>query len=531
MYELNKIPSQDRSGSEVSNTIFDLAQNHNLMFFNFEYRKALDYPEDWMGDVSEEWGGNQWLAGKLPESKYQNFRTDLLIGSFHPNHHSKWSAHELLHNIVGFGYNPQWTFLEHCLSSRLSELLPVVQYHFLDEARTNKCMKHNFSFSAQGQNCQACDLLAKEMNPSSTSSLSKDMAEEFFTREIAAIKSSLKSGLPVENQFFHINLSTDSYAYVKNHWGRLQDPLFAKFVDQFYKDTPQYFTKIDDQIQRVEDVFSHLMGRSNLATVSKILEVNTWITQDIGFRLLQMQKMCEEADEVFRAIEKIVFGLLPNASLESVEKSIQSYVELCKEYELIPAEELFAVGYELPMGFGFAKEQVLEGLKSAIPNTLRIIGPTSLSIVVEDFIRRCEWTRNSLAPRFTEFLKSEGSKELSEMGELENAISSLKLVDVYAQYWNPTHEDQYYLSPNVYSMITKTGIFEQLSLDFADEFKEGDLGLLIKPRVTGELDFYPLEPELYEKVIAMNFDFKEGESIFNELLERNFIIGYKSNEK
>ena len=122
---INGAPDHELLRSPMSTRVGELAADSGLFLAHFEARTHLPWPEHWApADRADLVGAPQWEGGALPEPKYMSFRHDQLVGSFHPGHRAKWSAHELCHGLVGFYWDPTATDLALALGARLAEALP-----------------------------------------------------------------------------------------------------------------------------------------------------------------------------------------------------------------------------------------------------------------------------------------------------------------------------------------------------------------------------------------------------------------------
>ncbi|MEC9072019.1 MAG: hypothetical protein VX938_06550, partial [Myxococcota bacterium] len=155
-------PSHELTRSPAASRIGELAAESELFLAHFEHRVQLDLPEDWIPQDRQDLAGSSvWQGGVLPEPKYQCFRHDLLVGSFHPGHRAKWTAHELCHGLVGFGWRPGASRLFLALAARLAEALPVALWYFLDEAGLQRCHAHRGDGPLHGRYCSACEEAAR----------------------------------------------------------------------------------------------------------------------------------------------------------------------------------------------------------------------------------------------------------------------------------------------------------------------------------------------------------------------------------
>ena len=136
-------PTHELLRSPAAQRIGILAAQSGLLLSHFETRLDLEWPEEWEPHNRPDLGQPQrWKGGVLPETKYRSFSHDRIIGSFHPSHRAKWTAHELCHGLVGFAWSPNFNRFHHALAARVSEVLPVALYYFFDEAGLRRCPDH-----------------------------------------------------------------------------------------------------------------------------------------------------------------------------------------------------------------------------------------------------------------------------------------------------------------------------------------------------------------------------------------------------
>src|SRR5690242_19562992 len=111
-------PTADHRRSPAALRVAELASASQLFFAHYEHRARLVPPRSWSAGEPEELP--RFVAGVLAEPKYQAFRHDFVIASFHPGHRPKWTAHELCHGLIGFAYRPDASLLFHALAAWLA---------------------------------------------------------------------------------------------------------------------------------------------------------------------------------------------------------------------------------------------------------------------------------------------------------------------------------------------------------------------------------------------------------------------------
>ena len=153
-------------------------------------------PRNWGEDPGEGAGGDG-SAASLPEPKYQAFRHDLLVASFHPGHRAKWTAHELCHALVGFAFRPGAPVLFHALGAWLAEFLPVALWYFFDEAGLQEVPRHQARAALSGALRRV--RVGRAAGPDDASRQAAKFIREgeaFVKRELAAITRSTRRASP-----------------------------------------------------------------------------------------------------------------------------------------------------------------------------------------------------------------------------------------------------------------------------------------------------------------------------------------------
>ena len=122
------IPLVELQRSPSAQIVGKLAEDSGLFLTHFEHRHHLPLPSTWLPpDRPDLEGELSWRGGVLKEHKYLHFRYDQPLGSLHPGHRAKWTAHELCHGLVGFTWRSDMTPLAHSLASVISLQLPEVR--------------------------------------------------------------------------------------------------------------------------------------------------------------------------------------------------------------------------------------------------------------------------------------------------------------------------------------------------------------------------------------------------------------------
>lgn len=434
-FDVLQAPSYELARSPAAAVVGRLAEASGLLMSHFEHRTHLELPEQWLPADRPDLGAlPQWTAGVLPEPKYQSFRHDQLIGSFHPGHRAKWTAHELCHGLLGFAWKPGAGLLFHALAARLAEALPVALWYFFDEVDLQRCSRHAGAGPLFGTFCQSCEDIGRDRGARARAIGARThdfsaLGAEFLERELDAIRLSAQTGRLVSHRLATLDLASDGLAYAAAHGARLQSPVFAHFVDLFF-DGPLtgHHADLDSLEARTRELWTALCGGAPARPL--VGGRALWMAQDVGWRLLTV---LEETDgEVADALLALVHTLA--ATPHAMGAVVEGYVRLAAEYVLPEPSELFAVGYTLPGGFGRSTDQILDGLRSGLPATMAQLGELAPARVAE-FVAQDVAERRPLGARFSEFLGR--GRALGDLAAYESAIAYAPAADLEALTLGP----------------------------------------------------------------------------------------------
>ena len=339
-------PTHELKRSTAAQRVGLLAARSELFMAHYEYRLAMTLPEWWCPEGRPDLGEPlPWTRGVLPESKYQGFRHDRLVGSFHPSHRAKWTAHELCHGLVGFAWRPNGSLLFHALAARLAEALPVALWYFFDEADGPRCAAHAGQGALSGPTCEACEVLGV-LGPQGS-----ELSESWWTRgrhwleaELDAIRASVEAESPLRHPHPSIDLNSDALAYAAAQHPRLSDPAFERYVGLFFEEGQGWFSSLEGLEARVREVARYLCGEGDARPL--IGGRWRWVAQDLGMRLVTLWVQTE--GEVAKEIERLTAYLAEAPTETKVAEVIRRYAALHADWVLPEPEELFAVGYPLP---------------------------------------------------------------------------------------------------------------------------------------------------------------------------------------
>ena len=377
-----------------------------MFLFHFEHREALELPASFVAPGFEASSAPpEWREGVLPEAKYQSFRHDLIVGSFHPGHRSKWTTHELCHALVGFGWKPGASTLFNATAGRLAELLPVALYYFLDEVRLRRCPDHQGGGALYREFCPACEALANDgARPfEARDERALRHAKDYLDGELAAVAQTLRTGRPVAHRWGSLDLCTDGLAYAAAHGARLNSDAFHRFGQQFLIDGGGYFSELAALEDRVVQVTRAITEGAPLASIVENAEQGRWrwTVQDIAWRMLWA---CEDVSDDAAAAGRAIVDQLADTTWDA--HAVRSAYEAWEDAEdagLPLAEQIFAVGYTVPGELGISLHQMQQGLLTAAPLTLDLFEDAGLD-PVPDFCAQDDQVRRPLGDRFADWL-------------------------------------------------------------------------------------------------------------------------------
>ncbi|MCB9684675.1 MAG: hypothetical protein H6735_06550 [Alphaproteobacteria bacterium] len=397
---LPDLPATELSRSPAAARVGALAGESELFLFHAEHRVLLPAPDAWVSEADVELAQPPvWDSGVLPEAKYQAFRHDLPLGSFHPGHRAKWSTHELCHGLVGFAWRPDASPLFHATAGRLAELVPVVLWYFLDEIGLRRCPRHTGPlFRAH---CPACERAAAAGPTAPDPALATEVLREaarFVDRELAAVARTRRLGLPCPHVWGSIDLCSDGVAYAASHGLRLTSDAATDFADLFLtRPGDGFHAELDALEERALAVLAAIAEGAPLAPWTGGRA--RWVAWDLAQRLLQVG---EEVEGEVRASLVALAARL--AEGEPPVTVAADYATLALDEPLPTPEVLFAVGYAVDGLPGRSVDQVREGLGTVCP-LLCELEQDAGSTLCERFVAEDRWERVPLGDRFASWLE------------------------------------------------------------------------------------------------------------------------------
>jgi len=364
-------------------------------------------------------GNPGWRGGHLWEHKYSHFRYDNPVGSFNPGHRAKWTAHELCHALVGFAWRPEASPLFYCLAGRVAEALPVALWYFFDEAGLRRCPAHAGGGPLFNTHCEDCERRAAQGPAKGRPDPQwAERGRAFVEAELAAVQRTRETGVATLHRYATIDLHSDALAWTAAHRARLESREFARFRERFLEPTHGAHDSLDGFMDRVREVCDDLAG----GVPAKALGGGRglWIAQDVAWRLTMIIAECEGV--VVEGLEELVTHLAMAPTVQSVADIIDAYHSLGEEWVLPSPDDLFAVGYPLPGGYGFATEQVAQGVASVCPETATLLGDT-FEPLVDEFVRAEPPVRAPVARRFATYLQQVTPGTAADLARYESAVN------------------------------------------------------------------------------------------------------------
>ena len=415
---IENAPDEELRRSPAAARVGALAAASGLLAAHFERRAWLGWPEGWEApgrpDLGEVRG---WVDGVLPETKYKQFQLERRIASFHPGHQPKWTAHELVHSLVGYAWKPGASLLWHATAARLSELLPVALWYHFDEAGLRRCPDHALGSPLYDAGCAACDAEARRgpvEDPEAERHTEAGFA--FLERELAAVARTRREGRPIPHRAATLDLCSDGLAYAAAHGRRLNSKTFARWTELF--GGPGWHRDLDSLEARIWEVAAHLSGRGEAAPLAG--DRWRWIAQDLGSRLLQVR--AETGGGAGRALDRLVEALAGAPTEGGILAATQGYQDLSEAWELPDPDVILGVGYRLPGGGGAAVAQIWEGLESAVPVTMATLGGLAEG-QVRAFCAADGAARRGLGLRFADHLGAHGPADIADLARVEAALT------------------------------------------------------------------------------------------------------------
>jgi hypothetical protein len=456
---------RDYHRSSVAKRIFHLAKENNLVFAHYEYRWPIPLPQSWMSEKDQYAQGEvHWNQGVLSELKYQSFRHDSAVCNFHPGQSSKWGAHELCHKLVGFAFKPDADILFHTLAAWAAEVLPVTVYYFWDEIDSFKCAKHqNYSFMPATY-CKRCEEKAEVQSQKKEEY--KELGWKFLNLQLTAIEASIKQSKLLPAPYLSLDLADDAYYYTLSQFPRLSSETYKEFVET-HVPLQLYSKSLEDLLIRIRNVAAAIIETKDLKPFG--LSAIDWKVLDMGFRGFELSESIESNKD---------FVKLTNDFLQhkNISTYVAGYKSFSENYDLPSLQEFFGVGYNLTNDLGYFEPQVIEGIKTLLPESFDRLKDEDIAA----FLENDRASRKFLGERLSPYLKT----DVTQVEAFLNQPQSFFAKD----YSCRSLSAKYKWSDRVKICKNSDGLQELLGLD-------SPYFLLFKDS-SGEVLSYPLEKPL-----------------------------------
>lgn len=502
-FQIPGAPDVELARSPAAATVAVLAEASQLLLAHFEYRVQMSPPEHWLPENRPDLCENsEWSGGVLPESKYQGFRNDLTLGSFHPGHRAKWTAHELCHGLVGFAWRPGASNFYHALAARLSELLPVALFYFFDEAYLRRCPLHEHGGPLFTGFCLECERLAAQgpcdEDPHATRFLKDGRA--FVERELLAVTKSIRLGRPVSSPWANLDLMSDGLAYAAAHSARLASPQMERYMFLFFPEGCGHHHDLEALEARVIELLQGICNGSAVAP----LRGNQWlwICQDLGWRLLEIS--CETDGMAARELLQLAERLAARSEEGTVTEVIDAYQALHENYLLPEPGDLFGTGYALPRGLGRSTRLIKLGIESALPGTRELVAASEVvwDALVSKFVVDDIPERLPLGKRFSRWLDKHLPGEVSDLARFEAAVCHTPPTDAASLTLEPYCVDNLWrAAPDIEILSTCPAVLKQVGID--DDSSEAEPYLAMRRDATGEVGIIRISTHLGKALLEM----------------------------
>ncbi len=399
------LPAREFLRSPAARLVGRAAAADGLVLARYEHRQPIGVDTEPV-----------WQQGTIPEPKYADFRHDLPIGSFHPGHRAKWSAHELAHVHVGFAWWPGASPLAVATAGRLAELWPVALWYFFDEVGLQRCPRHHGPLFRTL--CPACEAVAgaRPVEPRDREFVAEGL--RFVDRELAAVARTVRTGVPVAHVWGSLDLCSDGIAYADGHGARLEGPAFRAWAERFFVPETGGFGDLPALVARVEAVVAALASDGPLPTWvgDPVVGRRRWVAADLAARLLD----AATSDRGIPAeVESWVDGLAEGVDPSEVARQIRAANRPDADPEL-----LFATGYPWEHGGevpGATLDRLDSGLRTVVPVTLELFDDAGID-PVPAFAAVDEAVRRPLGERFAAWLEEDAPSAVTALARYEAAL-------------------------------------------------------------------------------------------------------------
>ncbi len=470
-----------------------LGAKNGRHFYHQELRSLAGFPDDLRPEIEVGELGT-WSFGALEQPKYFSFYQDAPCPAFNPNHRTKWRAHEMMHGMAKFFWNPKLTRFAYYISVRLNETLPVVHWYHFDEIDRPRCPQHQQTIPKQY--CSQCDAALPYWEIASHRSDAVEIATRgfvHFSSELAACMREIESGEIQETFYENLNSSTDAIGYMRSHWNRVTSWSFGLWMELFSVPQVDHFESIREYGQHISNGARRLFNeeivwdREEVARLQKRKRL-----QDISYRYLLNLEHFDDAsfDAEFDRCEPWLERMAAVSTRLLAGEDVDTADLFLEQKELKIDPWVFQTGFDLSTA---KVENIEEGLQSA--------GMEFSSDQVREFISEPNfYRRGPIADRFCEYL-GEG---LDEEQVLLRAMSFYPRLDLRLERFGMIPDSNSQLMNSGVCLLNESARMideTKIGFYFGGEFRVLDfvpeLGAIFRAIDNEEIDFETLDGALF----------------------------------
>lgn len=469
-----------------------LGAKNGRHFYHQELRSLDNFPEDLKPEIEVGPLGT-WSFGALEQPKYFSFFQDAPCPAFNPNHRTKWRAHEMMHGIAKFFWNPKITRFSYYVSVRLNETLPVVHWYHFDEIDRPRCPQHQHTIPKQY--CSQCDNAIPYWEVENHRSDAVEIANrgfEHFSSEMNACNQEIESGEVQETYFKNLNSSTDAIGYMRSHWNRVTSWSFGFWMERFSVAEVDHFESISEYSLHINECANRLFNEEIVWDIEKVrrLQKRKRI-QDLSYRYLLSLENLDDAsfDQVLDRGEPWL-ERLAEAAKSLLDEDVDIAPLFLEQEDLQIPSNVFQTGFDQESA---SLENIEAGLESA--------GMDFVDSQVADFVNHRTFERRGpIADRFCEFLGS----DLDEERILLRAMSFYPRLDLRLERFGMVPESNSQLMNAGVCMVNESARMideKKIGFYFGGEFRVLDfvpeLGEIFRAIDNEEIDIESLDGALF----------------------------------
>lgn len=469
-----------------------LGAKNGRHFYHQELRALDDFPVDLRPEI-EVGDLGKWSFGALEQPKYFSFFQDAPCPAFNPNHRTKWRAHEMLHGMAKFFWNPKLTRFSYYISVRLNEILPVVHWYHFDEIDRPRCPHHQ---RIPKQYCVQCDAATPYWEVENHRSDAVEIANrgfEHFSSEVSACMHEIQTGEIHETFFENLNSSTDAIGYMRSHWNRVTSWSFGFWMERFSVLEVDYFDSIDGYGRYIYECANRLFNEEIVWDDAEIQRLQKRKRlQDISYRYLLNLQSADDAsfDSDLDRAEPWLERMAEAANTLLAGSDIDTDSLFLEQRELEAPDWVHQTGFDLETA---KLGNIEEGLESA--------GMEHSGDQVRDFVNHPTfYRRGPLADRFCEFM----GDELDEETSLLRAMSFYPRLDLRLERFGMIPESNTQLLNTGVCMVNDSARMideKAIGFYFGGEFRVMDfvpeLGVIFRAIDNENIDIDSLDVALF----------------------------------